>query len=195
MTHSMGQIWHDTPWRGMARYTPRSRYGMTRELQGADIARHTPRSRYGTTHSKEQIWHDTPRIRYGMTGNSMEQIWHDSLLGADMARPGNPMEQIYHDTLQGADMARHTPWNRYGIASKLPGTHFLDNLPAVHVVRYFSPVTRHFQSPTNLTQKHATARITLPTERCTSRVCHSHTARHCVSSECELQTLPVTTAN
>ena len=109
--------------------------------------------RHGTTHSME-MWHetlhgadmarDTTWSRHGTT-HSMEQIWHETLHGAEMAldtprsRNGtrHSMEQKWHETLHGADMARHTPWSTYGMASKLPGTDFIDKLPVVHSVAIF----------------------------------------------------------
>jgi hypothetical protein len=88
----------------------------------------------------------------------MEQIWHDTLYTADMPWPENNMKQIWHDThsieqtwhktLYRADLAQDPLWSRYGMASKLPGTDFLDKLPVIHLAKIFLACYAT-QSPTN----------------------------------------------
>jgi hypothetical protein len=56
------------------------------------------------------------------------------------------------------------------MASKLHGTDFLDKLPVVHIVGIFLECYGTYLVTNKPTQKHATARTTLSTERCTSRV-------------------------
>ena len=109
--------------------------------------------------------------------------------------------------LPGADMAGQGPtskWSRYGtihsmeqiwLASKLPGTDFLDKLPVVHLVAIFLAC---YGAHSVINKPHAKAHNSknYVIDRALYFTCLTrNTARHCVHSECELQTFPATTAN
>jgi hypothetical protein len=158
------------------------------------MARHTPWSRHGTTHSMEQIWHDTlheadmarhtPWSRHGTT-HSMEQIWHDTLHGVDMARhtprsrhgTTNSMEQIWH--------GQYAPWNRF--CRQASSRSFSCDIP-----RLLRNTFSNQQTPRkSLQQQELRYRQSAVLHVSITR----NTERHCVYSECELQTFPATTAN